>query len=57
MTKREFIAKFRRLNDRQKKELMQYYVETYNGALFVETLAEAEKRIIWMRESLADHSA
>ena len=57
MTKQEFVAKYARLDAKQRAELMAYYVDMYNGAIFAETLAEAERRIVWMRETNANHSA
>ncbi|MBR1567276.1 MAG: hypothetical protein IJ649_11030 [Oscillospiraceae bacterium] len=57
MTKQEFIAKYVRLNATQQAELMAYYVDVYKSAVFPETLAEAERRIAWMRETSAKHSA
>lgn len=57
MTKQEFIARYARLNARQKAELLAYYEDVYRGAVFSDTMAEAERRIAWMREANARHSA
>ena len=57
MTKQEFVSKFARLDARQQAEVMAYYEDVYKGAIFADTLAEAERRIAWMRETLAKHSA
>ncbi len=57
MTKQEFVAKYARLDAKQRAELMAYYVDMYKGAIFADTMAEAERRIAWMRETNAKHSA
>lgn len=57
MSKHEFCAKFARLNASQQAKLMAYWTDVFKGAVFADTLAEAERRITWMRETLANHSA
>ena len=55
MSKREFVTKYMRLNARERTILMGYYMDVYKGAIFASTLADAEKRIRWMREVNAEH--
>jgi hypothetical protein len=55
--RQRFLKRYASLNAAEKSQLMAYYQGVWRDAIFPETLAEAEKRIGWMRDYDATHSA
>lgn len=50
MTKREFAKRYRSLSAAERKEITDYYIDLHMSARLAETLAEADKRLDWIRE-------
>ena len=51
MSRTEFIKKYRALSVEDKKLVKAHYIELYKGAIFPETFAEAEQRLLWIKEA------
>ena len=51
MTKAEFMEKFSKLDNAQRKQLETYYNDLLKGAVFLDTFTEAEMRLMWINEA------
>lgn len=51
LTKQQFIKKYNTLTPEQKQEAKQYHEDIYKSAIFPQTLATAEKCLLWIREA------
>ena len=51
MKKSEFIKKFLSLGENDRAEIKSAWEDIYKGAIFRESLQEAEKMLLWIREA------
>lgn len=49
MGKTEFVRKYRKLSEEEKKAVKRNLMERYRQAMFPETLEWAERRLLWIR--------
>ena len=53
MKKHEFMNKYKALTAAERADVRNHWSDVYKGAVFVETMKEAERRLLWMKEAEA----
>lgn len=53
MTKREFMRLYKTLTAAERADVKKYWEDVYMHAIFPETLTDAERRLLWMKEAEA----
>lgn len=51
MTKRGFIAAFRKMSPVERERVKTHFTEMYTSAMFPDTFQFAERRLMWIREA------